>query len=202
MKRRWKTAGRAAALALALALLAPGVARAHCDTLDGPVVEDARAALEKGDVTPALKWVRPADEEEIRRAFAEAAAVRKLGPQAKELADRSFFETLVRVHRAGEGAPYTGLKPAGQVEPPIAKADRALEKGSADELAKTVARHAEEGIRERFVRTAEAKKHAGENVAAGRKYVESYVDYIHYVEGLVDAVHKGPAHGAPEGHAH
>lgn len=188
--------------ALGMALLLPGIVLAHCDTLDGPVVGDARIALEKGDVTPALKWVNPADEAEIRRAFAQAVAVRTLGPQARELADRSFFETLVRVHRAGEGAHYTGLKPAGKVEPPIAKADQALEKGSVDELARTVARHAEEGIRERFVRTAELRNHAGENVVAGRRYVESYVDYVHYVEGVANAIHKGPVHGAPEGHGH
>ena len=88
-------------------------ARAHCDTEDGPVVSDAKAALTSGDVTPVLKWVRPADEPEIRTAFATTLAVRGNGDASRKLADRWFFETLVRVHRAGEGAPYTGLKPAG-----------------------------------------------------------------------------------------
>jgi hypothetical protein len=36
--------------------LVPRIAGAHCDTLDGPVVMTAKAALEKGDVTPVLKW--------------------------------------------------------------------------------------------------------------------------------------------------
>lgn len=202
MKEKKKAVRIFAALAFALTLLAPAGVLAHCDTLDGPVVNDARTALEKGDPTPVLKWVRPADEEAIRRAFAEALAVRKLTPEAREMADRYFFETLVRVHRAGEGAPYNGLKPAGLVEPPIAKADQALERGAVDDLAKAIGRHAEEGVRERFARTASAKKHSGENVAAGRKYVENYVDYIHYVEGLVNAVHKGPAHGEAENHKH
>lgn len=200
--KKMKTAVLAAALTLGAALLSPLPAWAHCDTLDGPVVNDARTALEKGDPAPVLKWVRAADEQEIRKAFTEAAAVRKLGPEAREMADRYFFETLVRVHRAGEGAPYTGLQPAGKVDPPIAKADQALEKGNVDELAKAIGRHAEEGVRERFTRTAAAKKHAGENVASGREYVASYVDYVHYVEGLVNAVHKGPAHGGGENHGH
>jgi hypothetical protein len=176
-----------AALFLTLAL--PAAALAHCDTLDGPVVADARVALEKKDITPVLKWVRADDEQELKAAFAKALDVRKLNPEAQALADSYFFETLVRVHRAGEGAPYTGLKPAGTVEPPIAKADQALEKGNVDELAKAIAGHAEAGIRERFQQALETRKHAGESVAAGRDYVAAYVTYVHYVEGIVNAVH-------------
>ena len=100
-----------AALIGLLALIVPQPAFAHCDTLDGPVVLDAKAALEKGDVTPVLKWVKKDNEKEIRKVFSHTLAVRKLNPEARELADHYFFETLVRVHRAGEGAPFTGLKP-------------------------------------------------------------------------------------------
>lgn len=107
---------------------------AHCDTLDGPVVQTARTALEKGDVTPLLKWMQADDEKEIRTAFQKTLAVRTKGAEAKELADMYFFETLVRIHRAGEGAPYTGLKPGEAVDPAIALADRALETGSVDKL--------------------------------------------------------------------
>ncbi len=74
---------------------------AHCDTLDGSVVQTARIALEKGDVTPLLKWVHADDEKEIRVAFQKTLAVRAKGAAAKELADMYFFETLVRIHRAG-----------------------------------------------------------------------------------------------------
>jgi hypothetical protein len=108
----------AAVLLTGLWLIIPGIASAHCDTLDGPVVMTAKAALEKGDVTPVLKWVRKEDEKEIREQFKKTLTVRAKGPEAKELADMYFFETLVRIHRAGEGAPYTGLKSAGMVEPP------------------------------------------------------------------------------------
>jgi hypothetical protein len=120
---------------VAVLVLLPHMAAAHCDALDGPVISEARTALERGDVTPVLKWVLPEHEDEIRQSFAHTLQVRELGDQARELADRHFFETLVRVHRAGEGAPYTGLKPAGMIEAPILKADQALEKGSVDELA-------------------------------------------------------------------
>jgi hypothetical protein len=159
------------------------------------VVADARLALGQGKVTPVLKWVKADDEPEIRDAFARAVAVRKLGPEAQQLADTFFFETLVRVHRAGEGAPFTGLKPAGSVEPPIAAADQALADGSVDPLAKKIAEHAAAGVRERFARALAAKKHAGENVAAGREYVEAYVTYVHYVEEVVQAVHTEAHHG-------
>ncbi len=174
-------------------LMAPERVRAHCDTLDGPVVAEARAALAKGEVSPVLKWVKADDEKEIREAFAKTLAVRKLNPEAQSLADTYFFETLVRIHRAGEGAPYTGLKPAGDVAPVVAKADQALEQGAVDRLAKAIAAHTEEGIRKRFNQALETRKHARDSVQAGRKYVEAYVTYVHYVEGVAQAVH-GTAH--------
>ena len=161
-----------------------GISGAHCDTLDGPVVATARASLEKGDVTPVLKWVKRENEKEIQELFNKTLIVRKQGKEAKELADKYFFETLVRIHRAGEGAPYTGLKAAGTVEPSVAAADKALESGSVDGLVKMVNDAVAKGIRERFEHTKEAKKHADESIEAGRKFVEAYVEFTHYVERL------------------
>lgn len=184
----------ATAFALTL-LLAPQSAQAHCDTLDGPVVADARIALAKGEVTPVLKWLQAKDEKEVREAFSRALAVRKLDANAQQLADSYFFETLVRIHRAGEGAPYTGLKAAGSVEPVIAKADQALVLGSVDSLARAITSHAETGIRERFRHALETKKHAEQSVEAGREYVQAYVSYVHYVEGIAQSVHGSAHHG-------
>ncbi len=174
--------------------LAPGRAAAHCDAYDGPVIVAARAALEQAEVTPLLKWVKAEAEGEIREAFAQTLKVRGLGPEARELADRYFFETLVRLHRAGEGAPYTGLKPAGRIAPVVAKADRALAQGSVDALVKAILEHTEEGIRERFAHALETAKHADESIAAGRDHVEAYVTYVHYVEGIAQVVHGEPHH--------
>jgi hypothetical protein len=200
-----------AGVALLAAMLAsPPRAIAHCDTVDGPVVGDARAALEARDVTPVLKWVEAGKEAEVREAFRRALAVRLLGPEARTLADRFFFETLVRVHRQGEGAPYAGLKPAGtEVDPAIAASDRALDTGSVDSLVGMIALRAEEGLRERFARAAAAKAHADESVERGRAYVAAYVEFVHYAERLLqsattDAGHAGhdgaAAHAASEGH--
>jgi Family of unknown function (DUF6448) len=97
-------------VALGLLFLAQDRALGHCDGMDGPVVKAAQKALEAGNVNLVLIWVQKADEVEVRKAFDQTITVRKLGPEARALADRYFFETLVRLHRAGEGAPYTGLK--------------------------------------------------------------------------------------------
>ncbi len=174
---------------------------AHCDTLDGPVVTDAKTALAKKDLTPVLKWIKPDHEAELKTAFARTLVVRAQSSEARELADQFFFETLVRVHRAGEGAPYTGLKPAGtKVEPAIAAADRALESGKADALIKTVTDEAAAGIRQRFAEAIEKQKHAELNVEAGREYVAAYVEFVHYVEAL-DATATRPASAHEHGEA-
>ena len=102
--------------------------------LDGPVVESARNALDKGNVSPLLKWVRTDDEKAIKAAFQKTLAMRSLSPEAKEFADMYFFETLVRIHRAGEGAPYTGLKPGATIDPAVALADQSLENGSVEKI--------------------------------------------------------------------
>lgn len=173
---------------------------AHCDTLDGPVVKSARAALEKGDVAPVLKWVGKNDEAEIKDLFKKTIVVRSKGREAQELAETYFLETLVRLHRAGEGEPYTGLKPAGAVEPAVLEADRALESGSVDNLVRLITETASKGIRERFTRAGEAKKHADHSIEAGREFVAAYVQFTHYVERLhLDSIAGAQdRHGAPK----
>ena len=159
-------------------------AKAHCDTLDGPVVESARHALATNDIAPLLKWVPIYDEQLIRTAFQNTMEVRKLGGQAQKLADMYFFETLVRIHRAGEGASYEGLKPGVEIDPAIALADEALESGSVDKLVGVLTDATAKGIRESFRRALKTQKHADESVAAGREFVEAYVVFTHYVEEL------------------
>jgi hypothetical protein len=176
------------ALALTLGVAAP--AAAHCDSLDGPVVTAARHALETGDVNLVLVWVRPQDEPEIRQAFRKTLTVRGLGDAARELADRYFFETLVRVHRAGEGEPYTGLKPAGYEAPAgIAAADRAIDAGALEGLDVELAEHAAATLRDRFEHVQELKSYDPSDVEAGRAYVRAYVELIHFVENLYGLIH-------------
>jgi len=179
----------------ALGLVNPNRASAHCDGMDGPVVKAAQKALATGNVNLILIWVQQRDEAEIRKAFQETLAVRKLSPEAKKLADLYFFETLVRVHRAGEGAPYTGLKPAGRdLGPAIPAADKAIEEGAAALLLRLLTDTLQDGIQERFKHVIGAKNFKPDDLAAGREYVRAYVEFIHYVERIHEAA-KAPAQG-------
>lgn len=174
---------------------------AHCDSMDGPVVTAAKKALETGNVNLVLIWVQPNYEDQIRQAFQKTLNVRKLAPEAKDLADLYFFETLVRIHRAGEGEPFTGLKPAGRdLGPAIPAADRAVSDGKLEPLYKVVTDKIHDGLHERFKRVMEKKKFGSSNLKAGREFVEAYVILLHYVEGLYEAAGK-EAHGHPAEHA-
>lgn len=176
------------ALGLLIGLAAPASVLAHCDGLDGPVVKAARAALEARNPALILIWVQAGDEPEIREAFEQTLAVRTLSPQARELADRFFFETVVRVHRTGEGAPYTGLKPAGRdLGPAIPAADRAIDQGSVEPLVRLLTEAMVEHLRTRFDEVVAAQSYARDDVAAGRDYVRAYVEFVHYVERLYEA---------------
>ena len=173
--------------AIATLLLAPLTARAHCDAMDGPVIKTARVALDSGDIAPVLAWVMPDGEAEIRAAFQKALAARQKAPASREASDLRFFETLVRVHRAGEGAKYTGVKPAGAgMTPAIRAADAAVEARDGARVEQLLTDGVRAGLHERFEKLS-ARTPPGKDVAAGREWVEAYVSYIHYVEGVETA---------------
>lgn len=183
------------AAAVAGIVLLPGTALAHCDGMDGPVVQAARSALDRGDAALALVWVQPKDEPEIRNAFARTLAVRKLSPEAKDLADRYFFETLVRIHREGEGAPYTGLKPAGRdLGPAIPAADTAIAGSSAEPVLNLLKDNIQNGVRQRFMEVSHRRDFDPADLQAGRAYVQAYVEFLHYVEGIYAASAASHAH--------
>lgn len=186
----------------AVGSLIAGPAFAHCDTMDGPVIADARIALAQGDIAPVLKWLKPEGEQEVREAFGKVLAIRGQGSAVRDLADSYFFETLVRVHRAGEGAPYTGLKRAGTpIDPAVEAADQALQTGSIEPVILHLTGDVTKGVKERFEVAHEAARHSGESVEAGREFVEAYVSFVHYVEGLHEVASSaaGHVHG-DEGH--
>jgi len=143
-----------------------------------------------------LIWVQEQDEPEIRKVFEQTLSVRELSPQAKALADRFFFETLVRLHRAGEGAPFTGLKPAGRdLGPAIPAADEAIRVGSVDPIRNLLTVAIEERLGQEFRQVIAAKTFKPDDVAAGRAYIKAYVEFIHFAERLYDNTMK-----APQGH--
>lgn len=195
MKSFLKTRTALATGTLILANFAmPGTALAHCDGLDGPVIIEARSALEKKDVTPLLKWVPENGERAIKETFAQTLSKRTGGRAAQEAADRKLFEKLVQIHRESEGAPFTGIKPAGQIAPVVVEADAALAKSNVDRLAKHIAAEVEKSIRDKFERAAHSKEYADQSVEKGREFVGNYVQYVHFVEEVANLA------GKPAGH--
>ena len=185
----------AVAVGVAFFALTPARALAHCDGLDGPVVQAAQRALDTRNPALVLIWVQDKYEPEIRKAFEQTLAVRQLSPQARELADRFFFETLVRVHRAGEGAPFTGIKPAGRdLGPAIPAADEAVRVGSVEPVRHLLTVAIQDRLRHQFGEVMATKTFEPDGVAAGRAYVKAYVEFIHFVEFVYDSTMNAP-HG-------
>ena len=181
--------------ATAVVVLRPVLASAHCDTMDGPAAQDGRLALESGNPNHALKWAGPEHESELRDIFALAHSARGQGREAQEVADRWFLENLVRIHRAGEGAPYTGLKPSGTaIDEKVVAADRCVDAGTLEPLAGLVPAGR---LPERLAAVLARKDYDVDDLGAGRAYVGAYVSFFKFAEGEEhDHLH------AHAGHAH
>ena len=166
----------------------------HCDSLDGPVVKAAMRALEAHDVDLVLPFVYKPGEVEVRKAFARVIQVRQAdGALTREVADRYFFETVVRVHRAGEGAPYTGLKPAGLSEGPVIPlAERAIETGVVDELVDMLCDAVRSQVKQRFDRTMQLQGDRGATVDRAREYVEAMLGFEVYSHKLYQCITADP----------
>jgi hypothetical protein len=120
--------------------------------------------------------------------------VRGLSPDAKELAEKYFFETLVRIHRNGEGVPYTGIKPSGTpIDEKLLAADKSIEAGNLSPLLGMVPADDQPELAERFARVMALKNFDVNDVNAGREYIEAYVQFFKFAEGESEG-HE--AHGA------
>jgi uncharacterized protein DUF6448 len=191
---------------LAAPILAAGLlfgsqsAQAHCDSINGPVAKAALAALDTGNVSLALPYAPATAESEIKAAFAESLKVRVLGPEARTLADRAFIETTVRLHRAGEGAAYTGLKPPGiDYGPAIPAAERAIQTGDLTEVEALLVEEVGHALHARLAHVQETQKRAKEpkaenDVPAARERVSAELGFVTYVEGLRQAAHGAVGH--------
>lgn len=177
-------------------------ASAHCDTEEGPAVTDGRKALATGNINLALKWVDAEAEAELRPLFDKVRRVRQLGTEAAELADRFFLETLVRLHRAGEGVGFDGIKPTGTKLPPqVVAADLALEQVTIDPLRGLIPDDRWAELEHRFERALAKKDFDPDDLDAARDYIAAYVTFFKYAEGEEHEHH--PGHGHHEHpHAH
>lgn len=183
-------------------ILIPRKASAHCDTMDGPTAIDGIKALETGNINYAYKWILPAYEHELHEIFDLSRKVRVLGPEAKELADRYFLENLIRIHRAGEGAPFEGLKPSGTpIDEKVAAADKSIEIGNLSPLKGLVSHEELHALEEKFQKAIALKEFDVNDLAAARTYVEAYVSFFKMAEGE-EHNHGQHGHGHEQGHSH
>jgi len=165
-------------------ILSTNVTFAHCDTMDGPLIADARKALGQNNVNYVLKWVSSANESEIRDAFNLVMKVKGLSPEAKELSEKYFFDTLVRIHRAGEGVSFTGVKPSGTpIDEKVLAADKSIEIGNLSPLKGKVSKNDMPELTKRFDKVMSLKNFDVKNVEAGREYIEAYVQFFKFAEG-------------------
>lgn len=167
----------------------------HCDTKDGPVAEAVNKALETENVNYILIWIPESVESELKNVFEKALKARKLGKEAKDVADLWVLETAVRLHRAGEGAPYTGLKPAGLDEGPVVpKAEKAIETGDPKEVVDFINQTIEKELNRRFDLVYSKKNYDVNDVAAGREYIDAFIGFVVYSHHLYKKVFGNEEH--------
>lgn len=167
---------------------------AHCDSYDGPVIKDAIKALDNNDVSLVLKWITEEQETEITSLFNKTYALKSSDKQVYEIVEKHFFETLVRLHRETEGAPYTGLKPAGSTIQIIQMTDNALEEDNIEDLIIKLDNHINQVINDKYQKVADLYKVKDTSTALGRDFVAAYVDYTHTIEAIHHIIEHGAAH--------
>ena len=181
--------------------------------MDGPVVMAARAALQQGRPDPVLAYVPAAAEAEMRDAFQRALAARAAGGAAAAVAEQWLFETAVRLHRAGEGQPFTGLRPAGLgFGPVVPLAEQALAGGDPRPLFRFLTDAMHQELHRRFDRARHlaqaAQEHLGD-VAAARERTSAELSFMVWAHGTYlafakdpHASHAGQASAAAAAHGH
>lgn len=186
-------------VALIVIMFSPLMAGAHCDTIDGPTAADGKKALESNNINYALKWILPQYEDELRTIFEKSIKVRTLSLEAKELADLYFLESLVRIHRGGEGEHFEGLKPSGTpIDEKVAAADKSVEVGNLSPLEGLISSEELPELQERFDKVMALKNYDINDVHAGREYIEAYVGFFKAAE---DEEHE-QSHAHHHGHSH
>lgn len=164
---------------------------AHCDSYDGPVIQDALKALNQKDASYVMKWIDKDQEAEITTLFNKTVSLRNTDAEIYSIVEKHFLETLVRLHRETEGAPFTGLKPAGSTTPIIQMADKSIENKEVGNLLTNLNKHIQKVINEKYEKVNALSKVKDNSIAEGRAYVEAYVDYTHTLEAIEGALEHG-----------
>lgn len=181
-------------LIISLMFALPITSLAHCDSYDGPVIKDAYKALETNNVSLVMKWISKEQEPEIISLFNKTYKLRSRDKEIYQIVEKHFLETLVRLHRETEGAPYTGLKPAGTTKKIVVLSDLAIDSKSSDDLVGKLNGHIEKVVREKFNKVTALYNEKDKSTENGRKYVKAYVDYTHTLEAIHDILENGGGH--------
>ena len=169
-------------------------ANAHCDTMDGPTVIDGQKAMKENNINYALKWVQPKAEKELKEAFELSMKVKDLSPESKQISEKYFLGELVRIHRQGEDASYTGVKAAGTtIDKKVLAADKSIELGNLSPLENLIEKDKKAELKQRFDKVMALKNFDTNNLDAGRDYIEAYVKFFKFAEGEDDH-HKKETH--------
>lgn len=164
----------------------------HCDTMDGPVVSACKEALKTGNVNYVLPFVPKNAENELTKAFNKTIKARKLGQDAADVADIWLFETAVRLHREGEGASFTGLKPAGlDWGPVVPRAEKDIKKGDPAETIGFLKSIVEEEMRKKFDKAMSTKNYDLNDVDSAREYTESMLHFVLFSHHLYKFINSG-----------
>lgn len=181
-------------LIISLIFVLPLTSLAHCDSYDGPVIKDAYKALETNNVSLVFKWISKEQEPEIISLFNKTYKLKGGDKEIYQIVEKHFLETLVRLHRETEGAPYTGLKPAGTTKKIVVLSDKAIDSKSADDLVGKLNGHIEKVVREKFNKVSALYNEKDSSPEKGREYVKAYVDYTHTLEAIHDILEQGGGH--------
>jgi hypothetical protein len=178
-------------------------ASAHCDSYDGPVIQDAEQALATNNVDLVFKWISTDQVKEVTDLFKKTYNLKKGDKEVYEIVKIHFFETLVRLHRETEGAPYTGLKPAGTTKPIIYLSDKAIKDNDIESLLGKLNNHIASVVKEKYNKVSALNKTKNESVEKGREFVAAYVDYTHTLEAIENIlVYQGGEKSAEKASGH
>lgn len=166
----------------------------HCDSYDGPVIQDAMIALDQEEVGFVMKWIANEHEKEITELFDKTVALKNQDEEIYSIVEKHFLETLVRYHRETEGAAYTGLKPAGSTTPIVQMADQSIERKEVETLLNNLSNHIQATLTEKYDKVAALSEVKDRSIEEGRAYVAAYVDYTHTLEAIEAVLAHGGHH--------
>ncbi len=184
-------------LLFAASLLVPVGLKAHCDRVNGPVAKSARKALETGQLKPVAIWIGDEQEAALRERFKSSLEAYRSGGPGKKVAKRYFMSEAIRLHRAAEGMPFTGLKQASELPVDLKLAEKARETGDIQPVVELLSSELENKVKKWFKTSQQARRQweQQQSVETGRKWADAYVKYIVYVHKLYQKIMAGPPHG-------